>query len=110
MLMTTMSAVRAQTVRPEVLASGLQNPWAVAFLPEGRFLVSERPGRMRVIEANGKVGAALEGLPKVAAGGQGGLLDVVLDADFARNRTLFFCFSEPGQTGNSTALARARLS
>ena len=107
---TVCPAVRAQTVRPEVVASGLQNPWAVAFLPEGRFLVTERPGRMRVIEANGQVGAALEGLPRVAAGGQGGLLDLVLDADFARNRTLFFCFSEPGQTGNSTALARARLS
>ncbi|MFZ3083777.1 PQQ-dependent sugar dehydrogenase [Rhodoferax ferrireducens] len=105
-----MAQVGAQTVRPEVVASGLQNPWAVAFLPEGRYLVTERPGRMRVIEANGKVGAALAGVPTVAAGGQGGLLDLLLDADFARNHTLFFCFSEPGQTGNSTALARARLS
>jgi glucose/arabinose dehydrogenase len=110
LLMTNLVAVRAQTVRADVVASDLQNPWAVAFLPGGRFLVTERPGRVRVIESNGKVGAALEGLPKVAAGGQGGLLDLVLDADFARNRTLFFCFSEPGQTGNSTALARARLS
>lgn len=100
----------AQSVRPEVLASDLENPWAVAFLPQGRFLVTERPGRMRVIEANGQVGAALDGVPTVATGGQGGLLDLVLDADFARNRTLFFCFSEPGPTGNSTALARARLS
>ncbi|NDP39535.1 MAG: PQQ-dependent sugar dehydrogenase [Rhodoferax sp.] len=105
-----MTPVGAQTMRPEVVASELQNPWAVAFLPEGRFLVTERPGRMRVIEANGKVGAALVGMPTVAAGGQGGLLDLLLDADFARNRTLFFCFSEPGQTGNSTALARASLS
>jgi glucose/arabinose dehydrogenase len=93
-----------------VVASGLQNPWAVAFLPDGRYLVTERPGRMRVIEANGKVGAALADVPTVAAGGQGGLLDLLLDADFARNRTLFFCFSEPGPSGNSTALARARLS
>jgi len=110
LLLAHMAQVGAQTVRPEVVASGLQNPWAVAFLPEGRYLVTERPGRMRVIEANGKVGAALVGVPTVAAGGQGGLLDLLLDADFARNRTLFFCFSEPGQTGNSTALARARLS
>jgi glucose/arabinose dehydrogenase len=110
LLVTSMAHVGAQTVRPDVLASGLQNPWAVAFLPEGRYLVTERPGRMRVIEANGKVGAALAGVPTVAAGGQGGLLDLLLDADFARNHTLFFCFSEPGQTGNSTALARARLS
>ena len=110
LIMTHVALVRAQTVRAEVLASGLQNPWAVAFLPEGRFLVTERPGHMRVIEPGGKVGAALAGVPEVAAGGQGGLLDVVLDADFARNRTLFFCFSEPGARGNSTALARARLS
>jgi glucose/arabinose dehydrogenase len=110
LLLTHLAAVLAQTVRPELVASDLQNPWALAFLPEGRFLVTERPGRMRVIEANGKVGAALAGVPSVAAGGQGGLLDLMLDADFARNRTLFFCFSEPGPSGNSTALARARLS
>lgn len=103
-------ALQAQAVRPEVVASGLQNPWALAFLPEGRFLVTERPGRLRVIEPDGKVGAALTGVPEVAPAGQGGLLDVVLDADFARNRALFFCFSEPGARGNSTALARARLS
>jgi glucose/arabinose dehydrogenase len=82
----------------------------LALLPDGRFLVTERPGRLRVIEADGRVNPALTGLPEVAAGGQGGLLDVLLDADFARNRTLFFCFSEPGIGGNSTALARARLS
>jgi glucose/arabinose dehydrogenase len=104
------SLAAAQTVTPQALATGLEHPWAVAFLPEGRFLVTERPGRMRVIEADGRVGAALEGLPEVAARGQGGLLDVILDADFDHNRTLYFCFSEPGAGGNSTALARARLS
>ena len=101
---------QAQAVRAEVVASNLQNPWSVAFLPEGRFLVTERPGRLRVIEANGQLGEPIRGVPEVAARGQGGLLDVLLDADFANNRTLFFCFSEPGQGGNSTALARARLS
>ena len=102
----------AQTVRPEPVASGLQNPWAVAFLPEGRFLVTERPGRLRVVEPGGKVNKPIEGLPEVASGGQGGLLDVLLDADFASNRTLYFCFSEPAATGNgnSTALASATLS
>ena len=105
-----LALVGAQTVRTEVVASGLQHPWAVAFLAEGRFLVNERPGRMRVIEASGQLGPALDGLPTVAAGGQGGLLDLLLDADFARNRTLYFCFSEPCQSGNRTALARARLS
>ncbi|HEX5697272.1 MAG TPA: PQQ-dependent sugar dehydrogenase [Rhodoferax sp.] len=97
-------------VRTEVVANGLEHPWALAFLPEGRFLVTERPGSLRVIEADGRVNKAVVGLPDMAARGQGGLLDVLLDADFASNRTLFFCFSEPGAAGNSTALARARLS
>ena len=101
---------KVSAVRAEAVASGLQNPWAVAFLPEGRFLVTEKPGRLRVIEANGKVNEPVQGVPEVAARGQGGLLDVMADADFANNRTVFFCFSEPGEGGNSTALARALLS
>ena len=114
-LLTLMSLLgclqaNAQNVRPEVVATALQHPWALAFLPEGRFLVTERPGYMRVIEANGQVGAPLAGLPPIAAGGQGGLLDLVLDADFKQTRALFFCFAEPGLGGNSTALARASLS
>jgi len=104
-----MDRAAAQGVRPETLASGLENPWALAFLPEGRFLVTERPGRMRVIEVDGRLGAPLAGLPPIVAGGQGGLLDVVTDSDFARNRQLYFCYAEPGAGGNSTALARARL-
>jgi aldose sugar dehydrogenase len=105
-----MPLAQARTVRAEVVASNLQNPWAVAFLPEGRFLVTERPGRLRVIEPNGEVGEPVLGLPSIAAQGQGGLLDVLLDTDFVNNSTLYFCFSEPGQVGNSTALAKARLS
>jgi glucose/arabinose dehydrogenase len=104
------AGAQAQTVRPETVASGLDHPWGLAFLPDGRFLVTERPGRMRVVNAQGRLGAPLAGLPAVAAGGQGGLLDVVTDSGFAANRTLYFCFSEPGAGGtNSTALARARL-
>ena len=102
----------AQGVRPETVASGLQNPWAVAFLPDGKFLVTERAGRLRVVEPTGRLNKPVEGLPDVASGGQGGLLDVVLDADFSSNRMLYFCFSEPASigNGNSTALARATLS
>jgi glucose/arabinose dehydrogenase len=99
----------AQTVRAETVAAGLDHPWALAFLPQGRFLVTERPGRMRVVSADGKAGPALAGVPPVAAGGQGGLLDLVTDSGFAANRTIYFCYSEPGGNGNSTALARARL-
>ena len=108
---------RAQPASPPVrsvtVAQGLENPWALAFLPDGRYLVSERPGRLRVVEADGRLNPPVAGLPSVAASGQGGLLDVVLDRGFASNRTLYFCFSEPapaGAAGNSTALARARLS
>ena len=103
---------QAQALRPETVASGLQNPWALAFLPGGRFLVTERPGRLRVIAPDGQPGQLVSGLPDIAAGGQGGLLDVLLDSDFARNRALYFCFSEPAAAGgaNSTALARATLS
>jgi len=99
----------AAAVQPETVASGLEHPWAVAFLPEGGYLVTERPGRMRVISAQGKVGPPLGDVPEVARGGQGGLLDLVLDAKFASSRTLYFCFSQPGPGGSSTALARARL-
>ena len=98
--------------RTETVASGLENPWGVTFLPQGRFLVTERPGRLRVVEADGKLGAPVAGLPPIAAGGQGGLLDVLADSQFAGNRTVYFCYSEPDATGsaNSTALARAQLS
>ena len=99
---------------PQTIARGLENPWALAFLPDGRYLVTERPGRMRVIERDGRLNPPLTGVPAVVASGQGGLLDVVLDSDFERNRTLYFCFSEAGQGAergkNSTALAKAQLS
>ncbi|KIQ27834.1 hypothetical protein RT97_21450 [Variovorax paradoxus] len=98
--------------RPETVATGLENPWGVTFLPGGRYVVTERPGRMRLIGADGKVGAPLAGLPTIAAGGQGGLLDVLADSGFEKNRTLYFCFSEPeaSGSGNSTALASTQLS
>lgn len=106
------AAAQASRVAAEPVAGGLQHPWAVAFLPDGRFLVTERPGRLRVVEAGGRVLPPVRGLPAVAAGGQGGLLDLVLDAGFEHNRRLYFCFSEPASEGggNSTALARATLS
>lgn len=102
----------AQAQTTEVVASGLQNAWGVAFVGEGRMLVTERPGRMRVVEPDGRVGQPLAGLPPVDAGGQGGLLDVITDRAFASNRTVYFCYSEPAASGggNSTAMASAKLS
>ncbi len=105
-----MSAAQAQSFRPEVVASGLQNPWGMAFIDNGQVLVTERPGRLRLVSSRGEVGAPIEGLPAIEATGQGGLLDLIADSAFASNRRVFFCYSEPGSGGNSTALASARLS
>ena len=105
------AATEGAQLQAVTVAAGLQHPWAVAFLPDGRFLVTERPGRLRVVNADGRLEPPVRGVPAVAAGGQGGLLDVVLDADFQRNRRLYVCFSEPAPEGgaNGTALARATL-
>lgn len=97
-------------IESEVIASGLEHPWSFAFLPDGRFLVTERPGRLRVVNADGSLSAPLTGVPEVLARGQGGLLDVTLDPDFADNQMLYLSFSEPGSGGTAgTAVARARL-
>jgi glucose/arabinose dehydrogenase len=104
-------AAAAQSLRAEVIASNLDQPWALAFIDHGRMLVTEKPGRMRLVTPDGKVSEPVLGLPAVDARGQGGLLDVVADSGFARNRMIYFCFSEPAANGagNSTALATARL-
>ena len=97
-------------VRAEPVARGLVRPWALAFLPDGRMLVTERPGRLRIVDQQGAVSAPLAGVPAVHAVGQGGLLDVALDPGFARNRTIYLSYAEPGPGGTSgTAVARARL-
>lgn len=97
-------------IESEVIASGLEHPWSFAFLPDGRFLVTERPGRLRVVNGDGSLSAPLTGVPEVLARGQGGLLDVTLDPDFADNQMLYLSFSEPGSGGTAgTAVARARL-
>jgi len=99
----------AQSLRPVTVASGLDNPWALAFLPDGRMLVTEKPGRLRIVTADGRVGAPLAGLPPVDAVGQCGLLDVAVDPDLATNALVWWTFAEPGEGGNSTAVARGRL-
>jgi aldose sugar dehydrogenase len=93
----------------QTAASGLDHPWAIAFLPDGRMLVTERPGRMRIVGKDGTLSPALAGVPQVFASGQGGLHDVVLDRSFAQNHILYFCYAEPVEGRARTALARARL-
>lgn len=85
-------------VKIETIATGLEHPWAIAVLPDGTYLVTERPGRMRTIR-DGKVGAPISGVPEVYARGQGGLLDVELDPKFTSNRTLYFTASVAAAAG-----------
>jgi len=91
------------------VAGGLVHPWGLAFLPDGRMLVSERPGRLRLVTPAGALSPPLATVPTVFASGQGGLLDVITDRNFAGNATIYFCFAEPFDGGGRTALARARL-
>lgn len=104
----------AQELRPVTVAKGLAHPWGIAFLPDfdgrsGRMLVTERPGRLRLVSAAGEVGAPIAGLPQVDARGQGGLLDVVLDPQFAANGVIYLSYAEEGEGGSGTAVARAKL-
>ncbi len=97
-------------VKVDTVVRGLAYPWAFQFLPDGRFLITERGGRMRVSEGEGGRPLRLSGVPVVAAGGQGGLLDVVLAPDFVTSKRIFFTYSEPRGGGrNGTAVASARL-
>ena len=102
----------AQQLRPlsaVAVVRGLQDPWAMAFLPDGRMLITEKGGALRIAGADGRLSAPLAGLPAMSVGGQCGLLDVVLDPSFATNQRFFFTFAEPGEGGNSTAVGSARL-
>ena len=99
---------QAVTVEAETLARGLSNPWGLDFLPDGSALVTERSGQLRLF-ANGTLSEPIPGVPEVAVVGQGGLLDVAVSPDFAETGVIFLSFSEPGQGGAGTAIARARL-
>src|SRR5687767_121804 len=98
------------TITAETVVSGLEHPWALAFLPDGRILVTERPGRLRIVDTSGRLSEPLAGVPPVQAVSQGGLLDVAIDPDFAQNQLVYLSFSEPGDGGVSgTSVARGRL-
>jgi aldose sugar dehydrogenase len=91
------------------VVDGLQNPWSVAFLPDGRMLVTERPGRLRILSKDGKLSEPVTGLPPLVAGGQGGLLDVTLDPSYQTNNTIYVCYSQPKGDANNTAVARGKF-
>jgi glucose/arabinose dehydrogenase len=96
-------------IKVETLATGLEHPWGLAFLPDGRMLVTERAGRLRIMAEDGTLSDPLTGVPKVVAEGQGGLLDVALDPKFKDNKLVYISYAEPGEGGAGTAVARGTL-
>jgi glucose/arabinose dehydrogenase len=93
----------------ETIVKGLEHPWSLAFLPDGRMLVTERPGRLRIVDRTGGVSEPLAGVPEVYARGQGGLLDIALSPEFERERLVYLSFAEAGKGGAGTAVMRGRL-
>ena len=103
-------AQSSQSLRATTVTEGLEYPWGLAFLPDGRMLVTERPGRLRLVDADGRLHPQpVNGVPAVAAVGQGGLLDVALHPDFARNRWIYLSYAAQGEGGYGTEVVRARL-
>ena len=100
---------QTQVFRSVVVASGLEHPWSLAFLPDGRMLITERRGRLRLIADERLQTEPVSGVPRVFAKGQGGLLDVVLHPDYASNGWIYLSFAAPGRRGAHTAVVRARL-
>jgi glucose/arabinose dehydrogenase len=97
-------------VTTETVVKGLEHPWGFVFLPDGRILVTERPGRLRIVGTDGTLSPPISGLPPIVARGQGGLLDVALDPEFAVNRVIYLTFSEPRPAdGDGASVLRARL-
>lgn len=103
-------AIADTSLRIDPVATGLEEPWGLAFLPDGRFLVTERPGRLTLFPADGGRGMAVTGLPEVAEVGQGGLLDVMVARDFATGRRVWLSYAEAARGGASTAMGYGRLS
>ena len=98
------------TIKAQTLAAGLNHPWGLAFLPDGRMLVTEKAGNLLIVDKDGKISEPLKGVPEVVDAGQGGLLDVALDPGFAENNLVYLSYSEPGDNGKAgTAVARGKL-
>lgn len=108
---TRIKAVVTKTpFEAKVLTSGLRSPWGIASLPDGRFIVTEKPGTMRIVSASGAVGEPINGVPPVNGRGQGGLLGICLDPSFASNKMVYWAFSESLPEGNLTSVAKGKLS
>jgi glucose/arabinose dehydrogenase len=102
-------SAHAATLKLDTVAEGLEHPWGLVFLPDGRMLVTERSGRLNLVGRDGEI-SEIGGTPQVLVRGQGGLLDVALDPAFAENRLVYLSYSEAGEGGAGTAVARGKLS
>ena len=108
---TRIGGVKTQaTFEGKILSDGLNKPWGITSLPDGRLLITEKGGTMRIAATNGTLSAAITGLPKVSAEGQGGLLGLTVDPNFTTNRMVYWTFAEPTSNGNLTAVAKGKLS
>jgi glucose/arabinose dehydrogenase len=107
---TAFMSTETVKLKIDTIASGLAHPWGIEFLPDGRMLVTERDGRLRLVTPTGEISAPVTGLPNLVVAGQGGLLDVLVDKDFANNRKIYLSYAEPGANNtNSTAVISATL-
>ena len=102
-------ASSAGKLEVETIATGLVYPWGLAFLPDGRMIVTEKPGRIRLVTPEGQLSPPLAGAPEVWYARQGGMLDVAIDKSFAQNGTIYFCYAERASGGGRTAVARGKL-
>ncbi|HNS11078.1 MAG TPA: PQQ-dependent sugar dehydrogenase [Bacteroidia bacterium] len=108
---TRIRAVKTQAqYSVSILSEGLNRPWGIALLPDGRLLITEKQGNMRIVTSSGTIGQEISGLPQVNSNGQGGLLGLTVDPQFKQNRIVYWTFSEKGKSGNVTAVGKGRLS
>jgi glucose/arabinose dehydrogenase len=108
---TRIAGIKTQeSIQAKAIASGLKRPWGIAVLPDGRLLISEKAGSMKIASITGEVSEAITGLPAVNAAGQGGLLGLTIDPEFTKNRMIYWSFSEKSEQGNLTAIAKGKLS
>jgi glucose/arabinose dehydrogenase len=99
----------SQSIQVTTIADEFDSPWGMAFLPDGRLLVTEKPGHLRIVDSSGRKSAPIQGVPKVRASGQGGLLDVAIDPDFGTNRYVYLSYAEPREGISGTSVARGHL-
>ncbi|NMH60120.1 PQQ-dependent sugar dehydrogenase [Alteromonas sp. MYP5] len=103
------TTAHSEDLQVKELATGLNHPWGMTFLPDNRLVITERGGAIQIYDAENGLSGDLEGVPKAATNNQGGMLDILADPDFASNQTLYFCYSKPGEGGSSSAVMKARL-